>query len=169
MAGTLGSNASVQSTDIGPLKRSAAYFISYRRVLLTQLLRGVSPACFGNWRVCPETVLFAHTVGLLQVGQAHNPTSTPRLDGLEVYARPKADLVKEAAAASEGEAGAAVAGTLASSNLATAAISLPGHLAAPKSAETCAVYVLSQGLLTLTSLQRCLQGQSRHLSCSASV
>ena len=82
----------------------------------------------------------------------------PRLDGLEVYARPKVDLVKDAASADEAEAGAAAAGNL-DSNLALAAVSLPAHLMAPKPAQTSSVYVLSQGLLTLTTLQNCLQGQ----------
>lgn len=92
------------------------------------------------------------------MGPAHDPTSLSRLDGLEVYARPKADLVKEVAtAAGEADAGAAVTGGL-TSNLALAAVTLPGHLRAPKPAQTCSVYVLSQGLLTLTSLQRCLTG-----------
>ena len=82
----------------------------------------------------------------------------PRLDGLEVYAQPKADLVKDAATAAEAEAGEAAAGSL-DSNLALAAVSLPARLMAPKPAQTCSVYVLSQGLLTLTTLQHCLQGQ----------
>lgn len=93
----------------------------------------------------------------LQVGPAHDQASLSRLDGLEVYARPKPDLVREAATAGEADAGAAVTGGLISS-LALAAVTLPGHLRAPKPAQTCSVYVLSQGLLTLTSLQRCLTG-----------
>lgn len=84
-----------------------------------------------------------------------------RLDGLEVYARPKTDLVKEAATAAEADVGRAAAGNL-DSNLALAAISLPGHLMAPKPAQSCSVYVLSQGLLTLTSLQKCLTGDPSH-------
>ena len=94
----------------------------------------------------------------LQVGPAHTQASKSRLDGLEVYARPKADLVRDAATAAETEAGEAAAGNL-DSNLALAAVSLPAHLMAPKPAQTCSVYVLSQGLLTLTALQHCLQGQ----------
>ena len=81
-----------------------------------------------------------------------------RLDGLEVYARAKADLVKEVATAGEAEAGAAANGGLIS-NLALAAVTLPGHLRAPKPAQTCSAYVLSQGLLTLASLQGCLTGE----------
>ena len=97
----------------------------------------------------------------VQLGPAHNQASMPRLDGLEVYAQPKADLVKDAATAAEAEAGEAAARHL-GSNLALAAVSLPGHLMAAKPAQTCSVYVLSQGLLTLTTLttlQHCLQGQ----------
>jgi len=94
----------------------------------------------------------------LQVGPAHNPASLPRLDGLEVYARPKAELVKEAAAAAEAEAAEAPSGNL-SSNLNLAAISLPGHLVAQKAAQTCSNFVLSQGLLTLTSLHQLLAGE----------
>ena len=93
-----------------------------------------------------------------QVGPAHNPTLMSRLDGLEVYACPKTDLVKEAAAVAEEGVGRAAAGNL-ESNLALAAISLPGHLMAPKPAQACSEYVLSQGLLTLTSLQTCLTGE----------
>lgn len=95
------------------------------------------------------------------MGPAHEPSSISRLDGLEVYARPKADLVKDAATAAEADAseGEAATGSL-DSNLALAAVSLPGHLTAPKPAATCSVYVLSQGLLTLTTLQQCLIGWS---------
>lgn len=81
-----------------------------------------------------------------------------RLDGLEVYALPKADLLKDAAAAAEAEAGEAAAESL-DSNLALAAVSLPAHLMAPNSARTCSGFVLSQGLLTLTALQNCWKGQ----------
>ena len=94
----------------------------------------------------------------LQVGPAHNPASLPRLDGLEVYARPRADLVKEAAAVAEAQASEAPSGNL-SSNLNLAAISLPGHLVAQKAAQTCSNSVLSQGLLTLTSLHQLLVGE----------
>jgi len=94
----------------------------------------------------------------LQFGPAHNPASLPRLDSLEVYARPKAELVKEAAAAAESEAGEAPSGNL-SSNLNLAAISLPGHLVAQKATQTCSNFVLSQGLLTLTSLHQLLAGE----------
>lgn len=89
-----------------------------------------------------------------------------RLDGLGVYARPKADLLKDAATPPEVDADAAARGDLIS-NLALAAVTLPGHLRAAKTAQTCSVYVLSQGLLTLTTLQRCLAGewlQLGHLS-----
>lgn len=94
---------------------------------------------------------------MLQVGPAHNSSSLSRLDGLEVYARPKAELVKEAAAAADTEAAEGGTGDL-GRNLALAAVSLPGHLTAQKTGQTCSVYVLSQGLLTLTSLQQCLAG-----------
>ena len=94
---------------------------------------------------------------VLQVGPAHNSSSLSRLDGLEVYARPKAELVKEAAAAADTEAAEGGTGDL-GRNLALAAVSLPGHLTAQKTGQTCSVYVLSQGLLTLTSLQQCLAG-----------
>ena len=80
-----------------------------------------------------------------------------RLYGLEVYARPKADLLKDAATAAETEVQALTGGSL-DSNLSLAAICLPGHLVAPKPAQTCSVYVLSQGLLSLTTLQCCLSG-----------
>ena len=102
----------------------------------------------------------------LQVGPAHNPASLPRLDGLEVYARPKAEVVKEAAAAVEAEAAGVPSGNL-SSNLNLAAISLPGHLVAQKAAQTCSNLVLSQGLLTLTSLHQLLAGD--HYSCQCTV
>ena len=103
------------------------------------------------------------SVCYVQVGAAHHQASIPRLDGLEVYAQPKADLVKDAATAAEqmAEAGEAAARNL-DSNLALAAVSLPSYLLAPKPAQTCSVYVLSQGLLTLTTLQHCLQGQCSH-------
>ena len=110
----------------------------------------------------------ASSVCHTQVGPAHHQASIPRLDGLEVYAQPKADLVKDAATAAEQMAGAveAAARNL-DSNLALAAVSLPAYLMAPKPAQTCSVYVLSQGLLTLTTLQHCLQGQCRHFgACS---
>lgn len=93
----------------------------------------------------------------LQVGPAHNSSSLSRLDGLEVYARPKTELVKEAAAAADSEAVEGGTGDL-GRNLALAAVSLPGHLTAQKTGQTCSVYVLSQGLLTLTSLHQCLAG-----------
>ena len=81
-----------------------------------------------------------------------------RLDGLEVYARPKADLVKEAAAAAEAETAEAGGGDF-DGNLGLAAICLPGHLVA-QTPGLSSVHVLSQGLLTLTSLHQCLTGIS---------
>ncbi|KAL0024070.1 hypothetical protein WJX79_002966 [Trebouxia sp. C0005] len=108
-------------------------------------------------RMTPAEALAAAPDTPMQVGPAQNPASLPRLEGLEVYARPKADLVKEAAAAAEAEAAEAPSGNL-SSNLSLAAISLPGHLVAQKAAQTCSNFVLSQGLLTLTSLHQLLAG-----------
>ena len=79
-----------------------------------------------------------------------------------MYARPKADLVKEAAAVPEADTACVGAGKL-NSNLAIAAVSLPGHLAAPRAGQTCGMYVLSQGLLTLTSLYHCMTGNRFHV------
>ena len=117
------------------------------------------PACSAAQGSC---YLVLHTVLVLQVGPANNASSLSRLDGLEVYARPKADIVKEAATATEAEAAEAGGGNL-DANLALAAVSLPGHLVAQKAGQTCSVYVLSQGLLTLTSLHQCLAGGVSYL------
>ena len=95
----------------------------------------------------------------VQVGPAHNTASLPRLDGLEVYARPKAEVVKEAAKPAEAEAAGAADRAL-GGDLALAAVCLPGLLMTPPSEETCMVYVLSQGMLTLTSLYQCITGMS---------
>ena len=95
----------------------------------------------------------------MQVGPAHTTTSLPRLDGLDVYARPKAELVKEAAKLAEAEA-AETADRVLGSNLALAAVSLPGHLMAPSSEQTCMVYILSQGMLTCSSLYQSATGMS---------
>lgn len=95
----------------------------------------------------------------MQVGPAATPTSPPRLDGLELYARPKADVVAEAAAATEAEADRIVEANAARAAVGLAAIALPGHLAVPSAEQTCCTYVLSQALLTCTSLQQCLKGK----------
>lgn len=95
---------------------------------------------------------------MLQLGPAATPTSPPRLDGLELYARPKAEVVAEAAAAAEAEADKIAEATAARDAVGLAAIALPGHLAMPSAEQTCCTYMLSQALLTITSLYQSLEG-----------
>ena len=100
------------------------------------------------------------------MGPAANPTTPPRLDGLEIYARPKSEVVAEAATAAEAEADRSVDITAARDAIGLAAIALPGHLAVPSPEQTCCTYVMSQALLTMTSLHESFRGTTA-TSCAA--
>lgn len=101
----------------------------------------------------------------MQVGPAATPTTPPRLDGLEIYARSKSEVVAEAATAAEAEADRSAEASAARDAIGLAAIALPGHLAVPSPEQTCCTYVLSQALLTFTSLHQSLKGDSTLFFC----
>lgn len=92
------------------------------------------------------------------MGPAANSSTPPRLDALEIYARPKSELVAEAAAAADTEAGRSSPSTAGEDALGLAAIALPGHLAVPSLDQMCCTYLLNQALLSITTLQQSLAG-----------
>lgn len=100
----------------------------------------------------------------VQVGPAAVPTSAPRLDALELYARSKPELAAEAAAAAEAEADRSTESAGARDMIGLAAVVLPGHLAVPSVEQTCCSYVLSQALLTATSLHHSIEGRLSHVA-----
>lgn len=69
---------------------------------------------------------------MLQIGQAIDPTQTPRLDTLEVYAKPRTDLdidLMEAELATDAETTQAAGSDAA--GLAEGCLSMPGRILPP--------------------------------------
>ena len=93
---------------------------------------------------------------VVQVGTVASGSAKPRLDSLEVYGKPRAEVAASAAAESRPPAAAQIN---TETMLAAAATSVPSLISPTPSDWTGMEYLLSQALLTAQSLWDALQGQ----------
>ena len=92
---------------------------------------------------------------VVQIGPVASGGAKPRLDSLEVYGKPRADVAASAAAESRAPAAAQIS---TEAMLAAAATSVPSLISPTPSDWTGMEYLLSQALLTAQSLWDALQG-----------
>ena len=103
-----------------------------------------------------SSALARYGLCVVQIGPVASGSAKPRVDSLEVYGKPRAEVTASAAAESRPPAAAQIS---AETMLAAAATSVPSLISPTPPDRTGMEYLLSQALLTAQSLWDALQGQ----------
>ena len=127
--------------------------------LISVVIAGSTNPCCSCTVACPVCPLQPWpylAFWVVQIGPVASGSAKPRLDSLEVYGKPRAEVAASAAAESRPPAAAQIS---TEAMLAAAANSVPSLISPTPSHWTGMEYLLSQALLTAQSLWDALQGR----------